>query len=121
MGSCWKVRDEMRGLFLLLHTTAIYCLNIQHERGCRNGQIWINGRCTRQDPVAGGSNRTTLSGLVGIAALPSSTLLTLPDAAQSTKCPTLHCKRKSLKNSKNTICCPFIWGRYGRPKCPKSC
>ena len=71
--------------------------------------------------VAGGSNRTTHSGLVGIATLPSSALLTLPDAAQSTKCPALHCKRKSLKNSKNTICCPFIRGRYGRPKCPKSC
>merc|ERR1711922_110982 len=120
--SCWKARDKMRGLFLLLlHAIAIYCRNIQHdgavyEQGCRNPQI-----CTQKDPVAGGSNRTMLSGLVGIAALPSSAFLTPTDAAQSNECPALHCKRKSLKDSKNTICCPFIRGRYGRPKCPRSC
>ena len=110
--SCWKARDKMRCLFLhLLYATAIYCQDIQYEVS----------PLQFQDPVAVGSNRTTLSGLVGIAALPSSAFLTLPDAAQSTECPALHCKRKSLKNSKNTICCPFIRGRYGRPKCPKSC
>ena len=68
--------------------------------------------------TAGGSTRRRHSGLVGIAALPSSAL---PDAAQSTKCPALHCKRKSLKNSENTICCPIIRSRYGRLRCPKSC
>merc|ERR1712107_66563 len=94
--------------------------NIQYEvsQGCIYPQIWINGRCTGQDIVAGGSNRTTLSGLVGIGGLPSSAF---PDAAQSTECPALHCKRKSLKNSNNTICCPIIRGRYGRPTCPRSC
>merc|ERR1711953_147004 len=119
MGSCWKAGDKMRSLFLhLLYATAIYCRNIQHE-----GAVYEQFQSSPVNPVAVGSNLTKLSGLVGTAALPSSAFLTLPfpDAAQSIECPALHCKRKSLKNSKNTICCPFIRGRYGRPKCPRSC